>query len=619
MNTIPCTYSDMSELRIDMNIYANICKDKVQTAEEVLTYLREECERRKPFETFEDARYIQSPKAEQSEIGIPNDITLIDDATLLDLSADSTDIYIDFSIDADIQSLFEVGNEDGIAARNAWLDKEFPFETDAIPANTHSIEEKFGSTTVDVLRVDEDEIGLLGQKPDLETVEELPPDELPVFEGIDEDFAKEFGSFDYSSNAGSNPFSSQMTSTDEAVLDEVISSDTQSVDVSEQQSNSNFSSFQNFSTDSEEAVEDIDEDYADNPFGTDNEDDDPFGDESDDDNSDGLAAGPEVETSEDEQDDDPFGDDDDDDDASEDEETEETSDEFTEDEQDDDPFGDDDDDEEEEVVEQEEQNDDTSDEDDDPFGDETDDEDDLRVVSSSELNYGDEDDNPFGDDEEDEDEVENTSTDYNEPVLQSEPETDEDFGETISFAEPEPEPEVNSRQIPQRHERIQPKLKPVSELQHKPVQKPVQNVQKPTHPVQQNIKKPVSSALGISDDDLIDPFASSSRPRQPVSRPQTSTVAPQRPTSQPRPSPNQANNRNQTRPNPGQAQSPPVKQPQTSTTVKDDIPKNDIRAFLRKYPNSDINFLLQYYSAKQIEVALKTGKIVKRKDKFKIS
>ena len=43
----------------------------------------------------------------------------------------------------------------------------------------------------------------------------------------------------------------------------------------------------------------------------------------------------------------------------------------------------------------------------------------------------------------------------------------------------------------------------------------------------------------------------------------------------------------------------------------------DIRQFLRKHPNSEYTFVLQYFTKKQIEDAIKVGKIVKRGTKLK--
>lgn len=44
----------------------------------------------------------------------------------------------------------------------------------------------------------------------------------------------------------------------------------------------------------------------------------------------------------------------------------------------------------------------------------------------------------------------------------------------------------------------------------------------------------------------------------------------------------------------------------------------DIRQFLRKYPRSDINFVLQYFTKKQVNDAIKVGKIIKKGNILKL-
>lgn len=45
----------------------------------------------------------------------------------------------------------------------------------------------------------------------------------------------------------------------------------------------------------------------------------------------------------------------------------------------------------------------------------------------------------------------------------------------------------------------------------------------------------------------------------------------------------------------------------------------DLRQFLRKHPNSDINYVMQYFTKKQIEQAIKLGKIAKRGNKLRLA
>lgn len=53
------------------------------------------------------------------------------------------------------------------------------------------------------------------------------------------------------------------------------------------------------------------------------------------------------------------------------------------------------------------------------------------------------------------------------------------------------------------------------------------------------------------------------------------------------------------------------------SNVIEDVP-SDIRVFLKKYPNSEISFVLKYYSSKEVDKQLKLGRIFKRKGKLSI-
>lgn len=66
--------------------------------------------------------------------------------------------------------------------------------------------------------------------------------------------------------------------------------------------------------------------------------------------------------------------------------------------------------------------------------------------------------------------------------------------------------------------------------------------------------------------------------------------------------------------------SPSHERPVVESTVKQkdtamEVP-SDIRVFLKKNPNSDIDFVLKYYSKKDIEKALKLGRIYKKRGKL---
>lgn len=51
------------------------------------------------------------------------------------------------------------------------------------------------------------------------------------------------------------------------------------------------------------------------------------------------------------------------------------------------------------------------------------------------------------------------------------------------------------------------------------------------------------------------------------------------------------------------------------SNIIEDVPQ-DIRAFLKKYPNSEISFVLKYYSSKEVNKQLMLGRIFKRKGKL---
>lgn len=48
-----------------------------------------------------------------------------------------------------------------------------------------------------------------------------------------------------------------------------------------------------------------------------------------------------------------------------------------------------------------------------------------------------------------------------------------------------------------------------------------------------------------------------------------------------------------------------------------DVP-TDLREFLRKYPHSEIDFVLKYFTKKQVQTALMTGKVIKKGNKLHI-
>lgn len=58
-----------------------------------------------------------------------------------------------------------------------------------------------------------------------------------------------------------------------------------------------------------------------------------------------------------------------------------------------------------------------------------------------------------------------------------------------------------------------------------------------------------------------------------------------------------------------------VKSDDVTATQVVDVP-SDIRVFLKKNPNSDIDFVLKYYSKKEVEKALKLGRIYKKRGKL---
>lgn len=63
---------------------------------------------------------------------------------------------------------------------------------------------------------------------------------------------------------------------------------------------------------------------------------------------------------------------------------------------------------------------------------------------------------------------------------------------------------------------------------------------------------------------------------------------------------------------PTQVQPMRSESPVTQPPPPQESEPTDLRHFLRKYPNSEISFVLQYFTKKQVEQAIKTGKIAKR-------
>ena len=69
------------------------------------------------------------------------------------------------------------------------------------------------------------------------------------------------------------------------------------------------------------------------------------------------------------------------------------------------------------------------------------------------------------------------------------------------------------------------------------------------------------------------------------------------------------------RESPPQQTTPP--KPVEPPKVEAEPEPTDIRQFLRKHPNSDYDFVLKYFSKKQIEDSIRCGKIVKVRNKLK--
>lgn len=591
-NRIRTLHPDYLECILDIEIFGRIVSAPHQSLEELTQTLYEEFKLSTPMPTLEAKRYeLSRPVSNNYQVTYDGDPELQDNESLVDLQGSESRMpVVEFedlgSLIPDVKEVFRYEERVTTSYRDMIVAKYDLDTGEDFKPGVRQTENIVGSTSEDAsLTLSDDEIDSIGSPSEEETA--VGDDEAPAdsFDDLPDDV--DFGTDDVEFGTIESPAIAESA--------DVASSEPEYIDDEEEESESDESDFYlgDESDESEEPIEDGDDSDFDGEDSAGEDSDDGSDDESDE-GSDDYYIGDEEESDEGSEDDFYLGDEDEEpedgseepDDGS-DDESDEGSEDGADEESDDDDFYLGDEDAEEGVVD-----DSDGDSDDSDFGDEESGEEPDEEVSdeesSDDVYFGDEggseesegedsDDDFYLGDESDEDPAEESSDEESEDGEDSADDFylgDEDESGEDSDDESSEESEDSDDDFYLGDEDD-------SETDDTPASASV--VPPPASASKQRAPEP--------DDFDVDDFMPEPTP-PPRSTPQ-----------RPQPRPQQANPQSQT-----------FKVPQPAQAFVPDrgsVP-SDIRQFVRQHPRCEVQFALQYFTKKQIDDAVRLGRIIRK-------